>query len=205
MDNKVLNIIEKLKQNYNSDLSIEELKILYGVDIFDYQIYIDTEEYRQKRNMYEDLSKIYGKEHVARTPQEITEDTICFVGDVLIIDKILPTYNLRYIYGNLHYNLYEIYNLENLEKIYGSAWFELIKSAKGLENLIEILGSSHFNNLKSALGLENLECIEGCASFDSLKDAKGLEHLNCMSSMQSFGEDGLSLDEFRKNCISLKK
>ena len=120
MDNKVLNIIEKLKQNNNSDLSIEELKILYGVDIFDYQIYIDTEEYRQERNMYEDLSKIYGKEHVACTPQEITEDTICFVGAALIIDKKLPTYNLRYIYGNLHYNLYEIYNLENLKYIGGS-------------------------------------------------------------------------------------
>jgi len=104
MDNKVLNIIEKLKQNNNSDLSIEELKILYGVDIFDYQICIDTEEYSQERNMYEDLSKIYGKEHVACTPQEITEDTICFVGAALIIDKKLPTYNLRYIYGNLHYN-----------------------------------------------------------------------------------------------------
>lgn len=47
--------INKLQNNINSNLSIEELKILYGIDIEDYcnSDYLEISKYRNNRNKYE--------------------------------------------------------------------------------------------------------------------------------------------------------
>ena len=151
------NLISKLESDIECCLSIGELKVLYGIDYnIDYNLY----KYIDHRNKYEDLIKIFGKFLVAHNSDEITEDTICYVG-MLNFDVILPTYNLRYIYGNLYYDLDKVYNLENLEKIYGDAYFPYVKSAIGLENLSLVTRCIHFNEIESYKGLDSLENVGG--------------------------------------------
>ena len=162
----------KLDSNIDSDLSIEELKILYDKD--NNIMYF---KYKYKRNNYADFCKIFGKEHVACTPSSITEDTICYVDD-LTIEKKLPTYNLKYVYGNIIYELQKVYNLENLELIMQDADFKYLKSAEGLENLEYIGRDAIFDSLEKAEGLENLEYIGNGVFFNSLKSSVGLEKLH---------------------------
>ena len=86
-------IISKIKDNVHGDLSIMELKELYRPDALLYpKLGIGVIYYI--RDIYQDLSKLYGEEFVAHTPDELNENTICYVGDLDII-KILPTYNLK--------------------------------------------------------------------------------------------------------------
>ena len=96
IDNVLENIKEKLKKDSNYDLSISELDVL-------------------SKCSYETIKQIFGKDFVARTPNEITINTICYVGD-LDIKESLPTYNLRYIFGDLDICINNI-NLENLKFI----------------------------------------------------------------------------------------
>ena len=180
-------IINKLKNNINYDLSIDELKILYEIDGL---TNIEFSLYRNRRNNYKDFCKIFGKEFVARTSSDIDENTICFVGD-LFIQKILPTYNLKYIYGSLIYSLKLFYNLENLEIIYNSFSADNINKKERLENLTRVYGIkidnieevafnqfSITNNTKILLGdlfdcitksTKNLEYVVGDFFYDSNK------------------------------------
>ena len=246
-------IINKLNNNIECELSINELKYIYEDNFKEF------ESIRNLRNNYNDLCKLFGKKHVACTLEEINHDTICYVGN-LYIDKKLPTYNLKYIYGDLDYRLSEVYNLENLEIIVGNAYFPSIYDVDGLENLSIIVGdgifkyldnveglisltrvyrdldlnyiknsnglnnlkfighNAHFVNLTETICLDNLEKIGGNAYFCSLESAKGLEKLKkirgnayfeslksieylyhnlYIGKKQCFGQDGLSLEEFR--------
>ena len=112
-------IKSKLDSDIKSDLNVEELKVLYAIDN---EVYEELSDYRDRRNRYyEDFCKIFGKEHVARTPKEINENTICY-SRLLIINDKLPTYNLKYAYS-ISYDIDDyfdkhIYNLENLEIVY---------------------------------------------------------------------------------------
>ena len=38
------------------------------------------------RDIYKDLVKLYGKKHVARTSSDIDENTICYIG-TLVVEK----------------------------------------------------------------------------------------------------------------------
>ena len=157
-------IKRKIINNNDCDLSIEELKILYEIDT---TLYSDISEYREKRNNYEDFCKMFGSLHVAHSPQEINIDTIAYIGN-LYVEEELPTYNLRYIYGNLYYDLDKIYNLENLELIFGNGLFVNLKNSKGLENLSIIYKAAYFKYLENAEGLSSLK-ITGLANFENLK------------------------------------
>ena len=108
-------LLDKIGINNKCNLSIEELRILYEID---HSLDINLDFVRSCRNNYEDFCKIFGSYSVARTSSDIDENTICYVGD-LVINKKLPTYNLRYVYGDLDCRLDNVYNLENLEKVYG--------------------------------------------------------------------------------------
>ena len=94
-------IQDKLLDNSNCRLSIEELFLLYSLNC---NCIDELIEYRFKRDKYEDFCIMFGRDTVARNPYDINENTICYIGD-LIIDKELPTYNLKYIYGKLDYEL----------------------------------------------------------------------------------------------------
>ena len=193
-------IKNKLVKDSNCNLSIEELKILYKVDIgdYDYEQYMEMFKYINNRNIYEDLIKVFGTKFVARTPQEITMDTICFVGS-LTIREILPTYNLRYIYGILYYDLDKIYNLENLELIFGNGLFVNLKNSKGLENLSIIYKAAYFKYLENAEGLSSLK-ITGLANFENLRNSKGLENLEIINRNANF-----KLLQSAEGLISLRK
>lgn len=127
---------EKLYFNPSCNLTISELRLLYELD---FVVDDDLSDYRDRRNNYEDFSKLFGNKSIACTEEEITEDTICYIGD-LIIDKKLLTYNIRYIYGYITYKLSKIYNLENLEIIYKDAYFKFSDLYENLSNLRSVYG-----------------------------------------------------------------
>ena len=85
---------------------------------------------------YEIAVKEFGEDKVVLYDEsKITIDTICFIGN-LYVEKVLPTYNLRYIFGNLNYQIEEVINLENLEYVYGDFIFSNpIISISNLDNL----------------------------------------------------------------------
>ena len=80
-------IISKLEIYSNCKLGIEELKVLYEIDT---TIYNDLSQYRDKRNNYEDFCRIFDKKYIARTPSEVNENTICYIGD-LLLEYSMPT------------------------------------------------------------------------------------------------------------------
>lgn len=157
--------------NIECELSIDELKELYGISSNSFNCYDND------RNIYDDLSRIFGKEHVAFKTDQITENTICYIGN-LHINEILPTYNLRYLYGSLFYELDYIYNLENLEKIFGEAIFYRVKYAFGLENLSFISNDIAFYRLFMNDGLESLEYVSGFHIDDINKVAFNINQLD---------------------------
>lgn len=148
-------IKKKLNDDINCRLDIRELKILYEIDD---KLLENIDEYRNLRNNYEDLCTLFGKEHIATSINDINENTICFVGN-LEINKELPTYNLRYIYGSLNYNLFEVTNLENLEIIYGSASFLPLMNYEGLENL-KIVTDSLFFSILESIDLSTIDYVK---------------------------------------------
>ena len=182
-------IINKLNNDIECELFIDELKYIYEDNIKEF------ESIRILRNNYNDLCKLFGKKHVACTLEEINQDTICYIGD-LVIDSKLPIYNLRYIYGSLQYKLNDMINLENLEIVVGNVYFGSMYNVEGLENLSIIVGDGIFrfidsteslisltsvygtldlNNVFKSNGLDNLKYIGKDAYFNRLRDA---EHLN---------------------------
>ena len=162
-------IKRKIINNNDCDLSIEELKILYEIDT---TLYSDISEYREKRNNYEDFCKMFGSLHVARSPQEINIDTIAYIGN-LYVEEELPTYNLRYIYGNLIYYSKQIKNLENLEIVYNDKFdwtikFDSIEKYEGLDNL-RIVPRFYFDYLYGDVDMSSIEYVE-TLSVDNLHD-----------------------------------
>ena len=111
-------LIKKLDENIYCDLFIEEIKLLYGID-YEYDEKF-TEYQRGRDNHFNDLSKIFDLEYIVDNIEDIDENTICFVGDLTIDDNI-PTYNLKYVYGEIYID-YKYSNLDNLEKVYGDIY-----------------------------------------------------------------------------------
>lgn len=157
-------MIEDIKSKLDSDmkceLSVEELKILYSINNNYMEEMIDYMHSRIVECKYVDFIKLFGKEKIAYNISEITENTIAYIGQ-LIINEPLPTYNLKYITGDLLYNLNEIIKLENLEVVYKSADFLKVKGIDGIENL----------RIASTLQLNNAEC-EILPEFEFIKHLK---------------------------------
>lgn len=140
MNEKLNNLINKLYDNYQCDLDIDEIRMLYELD---YDIDEILDEYRTRRAMeYEDFCKLFGKDKVVLNDIElINENTICFIGDLLTYGEY-KTYNLKYVSGNIHYYGETVSRLENLEIVYGDAFFDTDR---------DIL-FSEFDNLRSVYG-----------------------------------------------------
>lgn len=163
-------IRRKLKDNYDCNLSIEELKVLYGID---YPIIKDLNIYRWKRNKCIDFNKMFDKKYIANNKNEIDENTICYTGNELEINEILPTYNLKYICGYLLYRLDTIYNLENLEIVYSDILFSNIKEFNCMDNLRCVMNTLSFYNC-TKIDLSNLEYIHNLSLGPLLKDANNV-------------------------------
>lgn len=132
----MIEINKGINYELNYDLTIEELKRIYGVDYNVNPFSVENEFYVSNRNNYEDFVRMFGSHHVATKIEEVNEDTVAFVGDLNIGKESLNSVcNLRYIYGNFNCYLESATNLENLEIVYGATrFFELVKY-DGLENL----------------------------------------------------------------------
>ena len=140
-------VIGKIEDNPNCELTKEEVKLLYGINC---DIKIDIRNYLFMRDKYLDLKKVFNESQIATTKEEITENTICYIGD-LVIDSKLPIYNLRYIYGSLQYKLNDIINLENLEIVAGYLNINNSNNYDELCNLkyVSSLKISNINNISS--------------------------------------------------------
>lgn len=162
-------LINKLQNDINCELSDYELKILYDADYNNYAYFINmyglelgcnnyklVYDLRNKRNKYQDLTRLFGRNHVACNKDEINIDTVCFLGN-LDYDEILPTYNLRYIYGELYYHLNKIYNLENLLFILNTAYLDNLDELDGLDSL-EYVKGFHIDDIsKVAFNIRQLD------------------------------------------------
>lgn len=176
--------IKRLNDNEYFELTDEEIRMLYGIDNEFNSSYIDI---ISKRDIYKDLCRVFKKKNIARTINELNVNTICYIGD-LVISKDLPTYNLRYIYGNFTIVTNSINNLENLELIMLNAYFIELESAKGLENLKYIGQSLSMNEVKNSEGLECLEYVGNSITMVRLKSAEGLENLKYVGNHAEFYE-----------------
>lgn len=168
MIDKVLN---KLRKNLNCDLTIEELRILYELDYLceELRIYRDNRDHKVH---YNDFCKLFGASHVACTPNEINEDTICYLGGLFVVDPI-PTYNLKYIYGTLLYASKKLANLENLEIVYLDAMINFIDKYEGLDNLKMVGNFLELNYIQEG-DLSDIEYVKslGLANVHTLKNIK---------------------------------
>ena len=157
---KFYNLLYNLNNKENYLPSIEDLKLLYEID---YNIFVSNlKYYRSGRNIYEDFCKIFGKDKVAKRIEEINEDTVAYIGDLFYEEK-LPTYNLKYIYGNLYYFLDKIYNLENLEIVYGNILINtsyIVKTLDGIDNLRNIQIFRIQNLFEGIIDLSFIEKVE---------------------------------------------
>lgn len=158
----------KLECNVLCDLSIQELKILYGIDC---AINKELIKYIEKRDNYKDFVTMFCSNKVATKLDEINENTVALVGDYITIDEILPTYNLKYLCCNLvRYELNTIYNLENLEIVYGSILLNSIEKYMGLENLEIVTNVLDLQNLEGENDLSNLKYVhylDATGTYDS--------------------------------------
>ena len=109
-------MLKKLNQNIKCELSIDELKLFYEIDV---TCPMDLTVLRFRRSgYYKDFCKMFGEDKVVLFNQNlIDENTVAFVGALELFEK-LPTYNLRYICGSLYHNYNKLENLENLEIVY---------------------------------------------------------------------------------------
>lgn len=166
-ENMLEDIINKLKKDELCDLTIEELKIVYEIDSS-----IDMQEYRDKRDKVNDLIKIFGKEHIAFSIDEINYNTICLIGSIDCRDlfsKDIPSYNLRYIYGDIsNYTYYSPINikhepkLDNLEKVFGridASAFKTIPSYFSNIEKVEELTLFHLDGIDEELPYD-IEILE---------------------------------------------
>ena len=146
-------LVNKLENDVSCELSKEEIKLLYGIDCkFDNRFKYCL----SYRNNYEDLVQIFDEKLIAKTQNDINENTVVCLSN-LCIDEVLPTYNLKYIFGNLTYCMSNFRNLENLEVIYGNLELKELNNFDGLDNLRDILDFIEFYALKSDLDLSDID------------------------------------------------
>ena len=124
-------LINQLSNNIHCHLSKEQVKMLYGIS---YIINYELVKLSKERDMYmNDLSLIFDKKYIVNHIEDIDENTICYIGD-LTIEKELPTYNLRYVYGDIFID-YNLSKLDNLEKVYGNIYVYNVDNNKELDKL----------------------------------------------------------------------
>ena len=118
---------------------------------------------------------------IATKPEEITENTVVYIGNLLIEDKILPTYNLKYIYGDLNY-IYpgKIQYLENLYKVFGVIRIKNVINLEGLDSL-EVLDSIYIGDTDSILGIENIP-----VRTINIENIKNVENIILPSTLKYF-------------------
>lgn len=174
-------IKEKIRKNPLCELSIRELDEIKKLD-----------KSRDRSDFYE-LLKIFGKKYVAHTPEEITVDTIVYVGR-LTINKALPTYNLKYIFGSLDYCATKIYNLENL--CFVSRMFKILRFSEidplEFETISNLVNDKDYMLYKAKHSISELQYMS-----DDLKNDREyvLELVKCSGDSFRFASEELKKDK----------
>lgn len=127
-------IKNKVKDNPPCELSINELIELSKID-------------------YNELVDIFGKNYVAQSPDEITVETICYVGN-LNIDEEFPTYNLRYVFGDFRYHLDKIYHLEGLQFVSGKMEFTKTEDLSDLSEMVDNVEYMMYATMQNGIALK---------------------------------------------------
>lgn len=161
-------IKEKLNEYYNCDLSVEELKVLYEIEENSEEDLQYLRNLRSREKVYTDFVKIFGEKYVENNPNNINENTICYVADYFssrldIYNNNILTYNLRFIYSNLVYRTFGtscIKNLENLEVLYGDFSSPFINNMDGLDNLRKVTGTFNIDYSDKIIDLSMIEYID---------------------------------------------
>ena len=142
------------KVNNNIDLTKEEICFLYDIDQKLDMNFFGRWDYR-KNNIKEKtetkkcLAKYYDCEekNIALNYKELDEETIVFVG-AFQAQKNCNFPKLKVIFGPAFCDtLRSAKGLKSLEIIKDNAYFELLKSLNNLESLIKIEGDAHFNSI----------------------------------------------------------
>lgn len=193
-------LISKLEFNINCDLNIEELKILYEIDSN-----IDMSEYRKKRNnFYEDLVKIFGPNLVARTPEEITFNTVCYVGNLNGLNDGL--YNLRFLYGDIDY-ITDNYHMDNIEKIFGGLYLHgdcsNLEELSNLDKVHYMMINKNTNVLSCPGYVHNLSYMDN--KINNMSLPKELDNLNLEAIDDENNINGDFPDSLKSlKCLKLK-
>ena len=165
----MLDIIKaKINEYNNCDLTIEELKVLYEIEENNKEDLQYLRNLRSREKIYNDFVKIFGEKYVENNPNNINENTICYVADRFsskldIYNNNILTYNLRFIYSNLFYRTFEsscIKNLENLEVLYGDFTSPFINNMEGLDNLRKVTGRFNIDYSDDIIDLSMIEYID---------------------------------------------
>ncbi len=162
---KKVSDMKKLTEIYDNykdrELTIEELRFLYEIDEniigFGYQKDPRIKEILDKRNIKEDLAKIYNinEEELGITEEDLKRDLIYYIGDIddsklkHIGNWKLPSKWLR---GDLSLKITKLNGLKFPEIIYGTVSLENLKQANEL-NLPSNIKILYLNGLTTAEGL----------------------------------------------------
>ena len=163
---KKLTKIEE-KQDFNRELNKKELKFLYemneDIESFGYGSDPRIKKIRNKRDVNEDIAKIYNE-------PEIEENL-----DLKGLDLTKFPKNLKKVGGNL-----DISDLKSAEDIVlpktvdGDLYLMSLKSAEGLQLPEHVGGSVYLNSLNSTKDLQLPEHVGGNLHLGSLESAEGL-------------------------------
>ena len=168
-------VLNKLDNNEYCELDINELRILYEIDEVSN---ISLKDYIEYRDKYNDFCKMFGSSHIACSSDEITIDTIAYIGN-LFIDRKMPTYNLRYVVGSLSIAIKE--NLENLENVYNYLFISDNEYYKVLSNL-KMVNYLCISSLEKNVDLSLIEKIDTLdINVNSLKNNKYPTILNSLN------------------------
>lgn len=178
-------IYTKLKNNNKSELSIDELKFLYEINLkiegFGYEKDPRIKEIKRNRNEKKDYSTIFNcsEDEIAYTKKDLKNKKIkVFVGDLYLynvtsLDEIILPEN---IVGNLDLNgLKSAEGLILPKRIFGNLNLSGLATVKGLKLPQQIFGGINLEGLKKAEGLKLPEQVNGNLNLRGLVTADNLQ------------------------------
>ena len=200
---KIGNDIKKLTKIAEKDkkgipLSTDDLIFIYEINGI-VENFTFGKDYRikqiiQKRNIKEDLSKIFNcsPEKICIKQNELIKDNNYYIyyGDIYYQNEEITVPQI--VIGNISLeNNKEIKGFEKLEIVTGSIKGEELQKAENFKNLKEVIMSIEMPNLKDARGFEKLE--RGGKTLNLLN----LENLNGLNSLKETGN--LDIDSARSS------
>ena len=176
----ILKYLSSLKDKITSgeELEIKDIDFLYEINNELDEMPFGRLDYRfgdvrELVDLKKTLAKYFGcrEEEVALENEELNENTV-------VTTDFNPDDSLC--------------NYPKLRVVFGDAYCDLVKSAKGLRSLEFIKGDAYFNSLVSFDGLERLVRIDGSANFGALEDSTHMNPELVIKGSSNFSDDFVS-------------